>query len=81
MPNPTSSSKSGIPTGSDPSRGPPSWAGLRPDAGTLRPPGCSAYVTHHPCLVSRPDNETPGGQWYAVASETRGASEADLPQE
>ena len=40
MPNPTSSSESGIPTGSDPSCGPPSWAGLWPDAGTLRPPGC-----------------------------------------
>ena len=75
MPNPTSLSESGIPTGSDPSRGPPSWARLQPDAGTLRPPGC--YVTHRPCLVSRPENETPGRRWYAVVSETRGASEAE----
>ena len=51
MPNPTSSSESGIPTGSDPSRGPPSWAGLRPDASALHPPGCSAYVTHRLRLV------------------------------
>ena len=42
MPNPTSSSESGIPTGSDLSRCPPSWAGLRPDAGIAHQPRCKS---------------------------------------
>ena len=48
MPNPTSSPESGVPTGSDPPRGPPAWAGLPVDAGAACPPCC---VTRCTCLV------------------------------
>ena len=58
MPKPTSSSEPGIKTGSDPSRGPPTWAGFRPDAGIARPPGCKTYVTRRACLAL--------GRWMVV---------------
>ena len=48
MPNPTSSPESGALTGSDPSRGPPAWAGPRLDAGAARPPYSMTRCT---CLV------------------------------
>ena len=70
-----------------PSRGPPFWAGFQPDSGMVCPRrACLAFgrwCSFSVCPAEPRDfaseNESLGRRWYAVASETRVASEMKAP--